>query len=198
MATKWIQVVGTFNRADHSGSFVAVQPAREENLPTERPESALTVVVEDAGGKRLTEVPVDPEFGSCDDIVDQGTFQSFLELPAEATTLRLLHEGRELSFFKSPDRAAMAAESFGLGPRHGHSVALAHRTPADPNATYTLQAREKGASIWQTLDIGLARPDVGVVDINQFPGAHAIEVRVLKSSGFTSEEIDKKEINFND
>ena len=32
MAKKWIQAVGTFNRADHSGEFVAVQPARESNM----------------------------------------------------------------------------------------------------------------------------------------------------------------------
>ncbi len=197
MTKRLIQVVGTFNRADDSGDFVAVQPARTENLPSKRPESLLVVVVEDADGHRLDEIPVEPEFGSCDDVVDEGTFQAFLALPEGAAVLRLLYDGRELAVYASPTPAATpVAESFGLGPRRGHAVPLTRATPADPNATYTLQAREKGSKIWQTLDIGLERPDAGEVDLNQFPGAHAIEVRVLKFSGFATEEVDKTEIEF--
>ncbi len=197
MAKTWIQALGTFNRVENSGGFFAVQPARESNLPAKQPESALVVVVENASGQRLEEFPVEPEFGSCDDEVDLGTFQAFLELPEGASVLRLLYQGRELAVYEAPAAApSPAVETFGLGPMRDHRVPLTQDSPADPNATYTLQAREKGSSVWQTLDIGLDRPDAGEVDLNQFPGARAIEVRVLKSSGFATKEIDKTEIEF--
>ncbi|MCQ9376078.1 hypothetical protein NMQ14_17660 [Methyloversatilis sp. XJ19-13] len=200
MSKKWIQAVGTFNRADNSGQLVAVQPALEVNVPTERRESVLKISVETEGGQRLAEIPVTPEFGSCDDVVDEGTFQAFFELPEGAKVLRLMHADRELASFSTPPPRppAEAAEAFGIGPRSGHSVPLMQAGPVDPNATYTLQAREKGSSLWQTLDVGLDRPDAGKVDINQFPDAAAIEVRVLKSSGFETNEVNSTEIDLSE
>jgi len=200
MSKRWIQAVGTFNRADHAGQFVAVQPARESSVPQELPESSLKVLVETESGQRLAEIPVTPDFGSCDDVVDEGTFQAFFELPEGARVLRLTHEGQELAVYStpSPGPAADTADAFGLGPRSGHSVPLTQAGSTDPNATYTLQAREKGSSLWQTLDVGLDSPDAGQVDLNQFPDADAIEVRVLKSSGFDTEEVDRTEIHFSE
>ncbi|WP_299810303.1 hypothetical protein [uncultured Roseibium sp.] len=197
MSKTCIQAVGIFNRADNSGQFVAVQPAKESYVPQQRPESALKVSVETEDGRRLAEIPVTPDFGSCDDVVDEGTFQTFFELPEGTKVLRLMHDGQELAVFSTSPPGA-AAESFGLGLRRGHSVPLTQTGSADPNATYTLQAREKGGSLWQTLDIGLDRPDAGQVDLNQFPHADAIEVRVLKSTGFDTEEVDRTEIDFSE
>lgn len=198
MTKTWIQAVGTFNRADKSGQFVAVQPARESSVPNKRLESPLKVLVETEGGQQLAEIPVTPDFGSCDDVVDEGTFQAFFELPEGARLLRLIHEEQELAVYFAPALRPVAetAEAFGLGPRSGHSVPLTQTGAADPNATYTLQAREKGSALWQTLDVGLDRPNAGNVDLNQFPDASAIEVRVLKSSGFETEEVDRTEIDF--
>jgi hypothetical protein len=36
---------------------------------------------------------------------------------------------------------------------------------------------------------GLERPDVADVDVNQFPGASAIDMRVLRSNGLETTEI---------
>jgi hypothetical protein len=200
MTKTWIQAVGTFNREEKSGQFVAVQPARESSVPNLGREGPLKLSVETEGGQQLAEIPVTPDFGSCDDIVDEGTFQAFFELPEGAKLLRLMHEGQELAVYSAPALrpVAEATEAFGLGPRSGHLVPLTQSSAADPNATYTLQAREKGSALWQTLDVGLDRPDSGKVDLNQFPDASAIEVRVLKSSGFVTEEVDRTEIDFSE
>lgn len=198
MTKKWIQAVGTFNRAEHSGEFVAVQPARESNMLRAQSASGLKISVEAKDGKQLAEISVTPEFGSCDDVVDEGTFQAIFELPEGAKLLRLMYEGHDVALYAAPETlpGPAAAEAFGLGPRSGHVVPLTQAGSADPDATYMLQAREKGATLWQTLDIGLDRPDAGEVDLNQFPGARGIEVRVLKSSGFDTEEVDRTEIDF--
>lgn len=198
MTKTWIQAVGTFNRADHSGEFVAVQPARESNMLRTQSASGLKISVETEDGQQLAEVPVTPEFGSCDDVVDEGTFQAFFELPEGAKLLRLMYEEQEVAVYAAPvtRRGPAAAEAFGLGPRSGHVVPLTQAGSADPDATYMLQAREKGTTLWQTLDVGLDRPDAGEVDLNQFPDARGIEVRVLKSSGFDTEEVERTEIDF--
>ncbi|GAA6179570.1 hypothetical protein NBRC116594_10080 [Shimia sp. NS0008-38b] len=200
MRATWIQAVGTFNRADNSGQFVSVQRASESSVSEDQNASSLHISVEDDGGKKLAEIPVSPAFGSCDDVVDVGTFQVFFKLPKDAKIFRLVHEDLEIAiyFTSAQQPTAPGTEALGLGPRTGHSVPLTQAGSPDPDATYTVQAREKGSDLWQTLDIGLDRPDAGQIDLNQFPNAEAIEVRVLKSSGFDLEEIDRAEIGFNE
>jgi len=197
MSNNWIQVVGIYNRVDNSGEFIGIQPAENVNAPQNLPNTQLVISVENEGGEHLGRVPVTPNYGSCNDVVNEGTFQTFIELPINTSVLRLLHDGQQLAIYRAPILSPTSSpESFGLGVRTDHSVPLTQSSSAEPNSTYTVQARERGSSIWQTLDIGLDRPDKGVLDLNQFPGAAVIEVRVLKSSGFKTTEIDRTEIDF--
>jgi hypothetical protein len=46
----------------------------------------------------------------------------------------------------------------------------------------------EGASNWQTLAIGLPSPTTHV-DVNQFPGAKSVRIRVLESDGFSEDKI---------
>jgi len=48
---------------------------------------------------------------------------------------------------------------------------------------------------WQTIGIGLFSPSTEV-DVNQFPGAKAIELRVLQSDGFSEQEVFKETKTF--
>ena len=195
MPQRWIQVVGVFDSQEKTGEIFGLQPAPTEHDNPVAEGTDLSLAVLDQNEDVLSEVAVKPEFGSCGDEVQVGTFQVFVEAPADARSVSLRFKGEEISRM-APGPAEQAVEHFGLGAREAHVVPLEQSGPADPNATYTLQAREKGTNIWETIDIGLDRPDAGRVDLNQFPGAGAIEVRVLKSSGFDSVEIDRSEIDF--
>jgi len=190
-----IQVVGVFEPEKKTGEILGLQPAiAGADMPIPE-ETGLSLAVLDQNENVLSEVAVKPEFGSCGDETEVGTFQAFVEAPDAAQAVSLRYEGEEIARM-APGPAEHAAESFGFGIREAHTIPLEQETPADPNATYTLQAREKGTKIWETIDIGLDRPDAGRVDLNQFPGASAVEVRVLKSSGFDAVEIDRSEIDF--
>lgn len=192
----WIQVVGIFDSLSKTGAILGVQPARAPKSEI-RETSDTKLVALGATGEALSETAVIPEYGSCGDEADVGSFQTFVDLPHATQSLSLQHLGAETSRF-APDVSAASAEgeSFGLSLHAGHSATLEPVSPSATNASYILQAREKGTTIWETLDIGLESPDASPVDLKQFPDADVIEVRVLKSTGFESVEIDRREIDF--
>jgi|GEM_PF-3005900 len=198
MAEKWVQVIGVFDSENSTGEISGIQPAFAAYSPAPPKKGKLSLAVLDKDDNLLSEVPVEPEFGSCDDVVQIATFQAFVETPEAAHAISLRLKGEEISRLTPEPGVNDEAEVFGLGPQTDHTVPVVTSKQLDPNATYTLQAREKGDAIWQTIDIGLAQPDAAAVDVNQFPGAKAIEVRVLKSQGFGSVEVDKKEIKFDE
>jgi hypothetical protein len=53
--------------------------------------------------------------------------------------------------------------------------------------TYTVQAKADGAP-WRTVALGLPLPSTDI-DVNQFPGARRLEIRVLQSDGFEESEV---------
>lgn len=192
----WIQVVGLFDSEAKTGEILGVQPAREPR-PSEAVASETTLVVLNGDSNIEVEVPVVLDFGSCGDETNVGSFQAYVDLPEGARALILQHDGAHLAQFVPDDpSAALSGESFGLAPQPGHMVGV-ESTPGSPsNASYTLQARPKGSAIWETLDIGLEQPETTSVDLRQFPDADLVEVRILKSSGFKTVEIDRHEVDF--
>lgn len=58
---------------------------------------------------------------------------------------------------------------------------------------YTIQARPAGAAVWQTIAAGRAAPDVEV-NLNQFPSAAKVELRVLMTNGFEDRVLAEREI----
>lgn len=194
--SKWIQVVGTFNATSSTGEILGVQPAQVPAV-TYYEVSDTKLIAQDAGGTGLAEVTVAPEYGSCGDDSEVGSFQVFMDLPEATRSLSLQHAGEEIAkFVPDSPQAAADGESFGFTPQAGHVLGLERSSPSETNASYVLQAREKGTGIWETLDIGVEVPEATSVDLKQFPDANVIEVRVLKSSGFSNVEIDRKEVDF--
>ena len=59
--------------------------------------------------------------------------------------------------------------------------------------TYTVQARSAGEDAWQTLAVGRSVPDIEV-DVNQFPSAEKVQVRVLMTNGFEQRLVGEHEI----
>ena len=68
-----------------------------------------------------------------------------------------------------------------------HGLALEWETDASPadNHTYIVQTSTDQGRTWQTLAVGLQKPEV-VIDHNQFYGAKDLLVRVISTDGFTS------------
>ncbi len=196
--SNWIQVVGVFDSQANTGEILGVQPALAPKSATGEA-SEITLTALSGAGEVLAEVPVTPDYGSCDDNAEVGTFQIYIDLPSATRALSLQHQGVHLAQFVPDDPAASAAgESFGLSPQADHRVRLEGTSGSPSNATYILQARPKGTTIWETLDIGLDRPETATVDLRQFPDAEVVEVRILKSSGFETVELDRQTFDFNE
>jgi hypothetical protein len=87
------------------------------------------------------------------------------------------------------------------------SITLNQAQPSSPNRraltgppearqsgmTYTIQARAAGDKVWQTLAVGRSVPDIEV-DVNQFPAAKKVQVRVLMTNGFEARFVGEHEV----
>ena len=194
--SNWIQAVGTIDVVNSTGDILGVQSAK---VPPDSADiaSVATLVSLDVSGNVLASVDVAHDLGSCDDGVTVASFQVYIDLPEATRTLSLRLSGEEIASF-SPDtpQPSVAGSAFAAVPQDGHALGLTLSEDAPSNASYILQAREKGKTIWETLDIGLSAPETSSVDLRQFPDAEVVEVRVLKTSGFKEEEVDRHEIDF--
>jgi hypothetical protein len=94
-----------------------------------------------------------------------------LDLPSDARIV--LSEAR----LPSPNRRALT------GPPEARRTGM----------TYTVQARAVGEKVWQTLAVGRSVPDIEV-DVNQFPSAEKVQVRVFMTNGFEQRLVGEHEI----
>jgi len=112
---------------------------------------------------------VSPELRSVSLLINQATVATFTR--GASTSPRAIVLG-------GPDPAAP----------HKFSLNMEEASPISPGVTYTVQARAEHDPIWQTLAVGLPQPTTEV-DVNQFPGAKSVNVRVLKSDGFAETQV---------
>jgi hypothetical protein len=186
-------VVGTFDLAARKGTIDFVTPVRTAIDKPRLTDEGIHLIGENAAGGKLFDVQVNPQRNSCAPHAEQGTFEEYLPVTPELAVIRLTIRGDTVARFTRGTKPSVAAGALALGPPDPSRpnrlplVATAEHA-ATPGVTYTVQAMAEGASSWQTLALGLKSPTTHV-DVNQFPGAKSVRIRVLQSDGFSESQI---------
>lgn len=194
---RWVQVLGTFDFWVGQGAITSVQPAKIALKETQGGHDRVHLKGYSGDGRELFDETANPMYNSCEPREDTGTFEEFLPLTDDLLEIRLLIDGKEVAKFTRGRSADTAGIKFGAASTlKPHRIPIASETVEVENVTYTIQARPNGDPQWQTTGIGLPTIEAGELDVNQFPGAERIEVRILQSDGFTEREIHREMLSF--
>lgn len=192
----WVHVNGTFDFLVGQGAITAVQPAKTAFRSIEGGHGRLRLKGYAADGTELFDEPANPRINSCAPTDEVGTFEEYLPVLAGLETIRLFVDGKETDRFTRGRRPQAAGVRLGTVPAGRHRIPVSTATEPAGSVNYTIQARPTGDTVWQTIGVGLDSVDTSDVDVNQFPDAQSVEVRVLQSDGMTEQEIHREEIRF--
>lgn len=187
---KWLSILGNLDLDARRGEISAVHPAAGPIEHGETSDIRIRLRGLDSAGAKLFDQPVFPMINSCQPDAKRGTFEETVRLDSRLTRITLTIDGMQVDDFVPGKKLSPGQVQFGAPAGFdGHRIGVTSSAEAAANVTYTIQVRPEGSNFWQTVGIDLPRPDEGEVDINQFPGAAALDVRILQSDGFSEREI---------
>ncbi|WP_327440614.1 hypothetical protein [Pseudomonas donghuensis] len=185
----WAQVIGTFDSNAGRGQILSMQPSKVAFASIAGGEERVRLKGFDADGGVLFDLAVNPMAPSCGNIQSSRMFQEFVPIHNQLKEIRLYIDGGEAATF-APGMAQQHIKlSLGkslAGKLHRIPIEVDGVPPAEANVTYLLQVRPEGDERWHTMATGMDRPDAVEVDINQFPGAKALSIRILRTNGLTT------------
>ena len=185
---KYAQVVGTFDLHDCSGTIDYVTPVDFATKTSEGEVANLRLIGEGPSGV-VFDTPVHPQRNSCAPHADSGTFEEFVPVTPALRTVKLMVGTTIAAQYKRGlDSAGPPVTVAGLNLSSPYKLQISSDALPAPGVTYSVQAKPDTSSSWMTLAVGLDAPN-SEVNINQFPGANKIEVRVLRTDGFTETEV---------
>ena len=187
---KWAQVIGSYDLEAKTGSIRSVQPTTLAFAPLEGGEDRVHVKGFGTGKSALFDLAVNPLRISCGDVGSELTFEEFIPVKPSLKTVRLYVDGAEVARYEPGVSAS--PRRMGLGPPDPaapNRLAMRAEVAPTPGVSYTVQVRPEGDARWHTIGTGLEKPDAASIDINQFPGAKRLDIRILQADGFRSEEI---------
>lgn len=190
-------VAGTFDLVAKKGTIDYVTPVSVAAESNDFEDEHILLIGESAQQGQIFQKAVNPQRNSCAPQSTQGTFEEYVPVTPDLANLRLTIDGVTAAEFSRGQRSIPG--NLALGPPNPSSP---HRIPVKPaaaakpalNVTYTVQAKADGAS-WQTVALGLPLPATDI-DVNQFPGAKRLEIRVLQSDGFEESEVFRRLMTF--
>jgi len=187
---KYAQVVGTFDLHDSSGTIDYVTPVDVATETSEGGIANLRLIGEGPSGV-VFDMPVHPQRNSCAPHAESGTFEEFVQVTPGLRTVKLMVGATVAARYERGlglDLAGPPVTVAGLSLSSPYKMLISSAALPTPGVTYSVQAKPDSSSSWMTLAVGLDAPN-SEVNINQFPGASKIEVRVLRTDGFTETEV---------
>jgi hypothetical protein len=184
-------VVGTFNLAERTGTIDYVTPVNVATESSDLKDEGIHLIGEDAAKKLLFDKVVNPQRNSCAPDTQKGTFEEFVPVSPQLRSIRLAIGGSTAAEFSRGAKSAPGAITFSapnLDKPNRLSLDAIVAVPTSQGVTYAVQAKAEGSDHWQTLAVGLPTPNTNV-DVNQFPGAKSVDVRILQSDGFSETEV---------
>jgi len=188
---EFAHVVGTFDLAKKTGTIDYVTPVKTSVQSEDVQDEGIHLVGTDEWNKRTFDKVVNPQRNSCAPHGQQGTYEEYVPVSPELRQVSLLIDGAVAAEFARG--TPMHPANIVLGspnPAAPHKFSLDMTTPSSPSPgiTYTVQAKAEHDPVWQTLAVGMPAPTTEV-DVNQFPGAKSVNVRVLRSDGFSESQV---------
>ena len=198
-----VHVVAVLNLQARTGQILYVNPTSAVAPAAASTEHGVELQVNDGEGRPMLRRLPHLLFIACED--PSAASQALLteDLPLEPGTREvvLLIDGQVRSWHVSSpldlDVAAGIVVSDPLPGRPNRRALTGRSRARHPGVTYTVQARPGPDSHWQTVAVGRATPDTEV-DVNQFPSAERVEVRVLMTNGFEERALATEEITVGD
>lgn len=188
-------VTGTFDLKEKTGSIDYVTPVSTATAFLAGGDDRVRVVGLDRNNTVLFDQPANPRRNSCAPDATSGAFEEYVPVSAELALIRLYVDNELAAEYRRGETSTGAITLGAPAAGAGHRLTLASGLAPAPGVTYTVQARGSEQKRWQTIGIGLFSPSTEV-DMNQFPGAKAIELRVLQSDGFSEQEVFKETKTF--
>lgn len=201
----FVHVIARLNVKESNGKIMYVNPASFATTTDESGDKDTLLVVLSQAHEVLTTIHPFLRLPSCDEEGgrDVALIQEDIPVIKGMRFIKLIHNGKTCDIFDAGEFAAVN-EGAGIAPIPTLAVAapFANRrklilggsfetlTMETRGLTYTVQARPHGAKAWQTLAVGRLTPDLEV-DVNQFPGATEVDIRVLRTNGFSEEVISE-------
>jgi hypothetical protein len=190
-------VAGTFDLANKTGTIDFVTPVSLATASNDFENEQIHLIGESRQESQLFDKPVNPQRNSCAPHASRGTYEEYIPVSPELARIRLTIDGVTAAQFLRGHGAAPGNLAFGSpNPAAPHRMSITATAPVKPAAavTYTVLARADGAP-WRTVALGLPLPTADV-DVNQFPGAKHLEIRVLQSDGFEETEVFRQVKSF--
>lgn len=193
----WAQIVGTYDIGARRGAILSMLPTKVAFASKEGGDDRVRLKGIDDKQKVVFDLAVNPMTASCGTPGNSRMFEEFVPVTPSLQQVKLFVDGVEASQY-APGSPVPKGQVELAQPVKGreHHIPLAGDAPAEPNVSYTLQVRPQGDDRWHTMAVGLERPNVADVDVNQFAGAKAIDVRVLRSNGLETVEIFQERRDF--
>lgn len=193
----WAQVVGKYDLSTRKGEIVSMLPATVAFASIDGGEERVRLKGFDEEHTALFDLAVNPMTASCGKSGTDHMFEEFVPVTPSLKDVKLFIDGAEVSSYvpgaAEPRGHLKLASALVERPNR---IPLTGNVSAEANVSYTVQVRPHGDTRWHTMATGLAQPDMVDVDINQFPGASAIEVRVLRTNGLETVRVFEEQRQF--
>lgn len=194
-AGRFVQIAGTYDLHAHRGEIASLQPASAGIVQEGEGNDRVHLTGYSRSGDKLFEHVVHTMVNSCAPNPEAGTFEELVPALEGLARIDLTIDGERAAEFVAGQPPGARGVGLAAGVR-AHALAIASETEEAANVSYTVQARASGSELWETVAVGLPTPDRSDVDINQFPGAVRLEVRVLQNNGLTETEVFRDEMEF--
>jgi hypothetical protein len=184
-------VAGTFDLTQRTGTIDYVTPVRTAADSTDVHDEGIHLVGETSTKQRLFDQVVNPQRNSCAPHAQTGTYDEYIPVVPELHRIALLINGSVAAEYLRGNADAAGAVTLGaaaLNSPHKFALAPSQAAASVQGVTYTVQAKADDEQNWQTIAVGLTTPNAEV-DVNQFPGAKAVDVRVLQTDGFSETQV---------
>jgi hypothetical protein len=193
----WAQVIGSYDLGARSGEILSMLPAKLAFAALSGGEDRIHLKGVDKDQNVLFDLAVNPMTPSCGPVGNDRLFEEFVPVTSALEEVKLFIDGVETSHYAPGSSQPKGTVTLAApAPGREHHIPLSSDAPREANVTYVLQVRPEGDTKWHTMAADLDHPDAANVDINQFPGASAIEIRILRSDGFKTTPVFEKRQQF--
>lgn len=191
-------VSGTFDLDNKKGTIDYVTPVKVAVQSEDFVDEGIKLIGLDETDNQVFDKKVNPQRNSCAPHAPNGTFDEYVSVSPQLRRIKLMIKGVEAALFTRGTSVSSGLVAMG-GPDpsspNRFSLDSVHTLLPSPGVTYTVQAKGDHEPNWQTIAVGLPVPKTDI-DVNQFPGAKSVSVRVLQSDGFSESQVFEEKKTF--